>query len=138
MSRRLQVNETMDKCSRMLREVTSDDIDEVKYKLEAIRSQADLVSKLSSDRLTMLEEALPLATHFSLTHGDLQGWLAEIEADIDTVDTMPGSAIDQIKKQQDLVKASNLSYLSAVSLTHCNIVKTNNLSCPSVMSLLHY
>ncbi len=63
-SKRTAVNDTIDKCNKMLRETTSEDADDIKNKLNTIRTQADLVCKLSSERLALLEEALPLASHF--------------------------------------------------------------------------
>jgi hypothetical protein len=101
----------MDRCGQLLREVTSGDVDELSYKLEAIRSQAEVVSELSAARLVALEEALPLASHFTATHDDLHAWLNEIEADIEAIDIVPGSTFDQIKKQQDLAKVCLYSLL---------------------------
>ena len=68
--------------------------------------QADLVCKLSNERLALLEEALPLASHFSETHADLQSWLGEIEAEIQSL-VVPGDANpDQIRKQLENAKVS--------------------------------
>ncbi len=63
-AKRTAVNDTIDKCNKMLRETTNEDADDIKNKLNTIRTQADLVCKLSSERLALLEEALPLASHF--------------------------------------------------------------------------
>ena len=63
-SKRRAVNDTIDKCNKMLRETTNEEADDIKNKLSTIRSQADLVCKLSGERLGLLEEALPLASHF--------------------------------------------------------------------------
>lgn len=66
--------------------------------------QADLVCKLSSERLELLEEALPLASHFSETHADLRSWLGEIQAEIDTLVAPQDASAEQIRKQQDNAK----------------------------------
>lgn len=63
-AKRKAVNTTIDKCNKMLRETTNEEADDIKNKLDTIRNQADLVCKLSSERLAVLEEALPLASHF--------------------------------------------------------------------------
>ena len=95
----------------MLRETTSEEADDIKNKLDTIRNQADLVCKLSNERLALLEEALPLASHFSETHADLQSWLGEIEAEIDSLDVPADGNVEQIKKQQDNAKVSSLCLL---------------------------
>ena len=88
----------------MLRETTNEEADDIKNKLDTIRNQADLVCKLSNERLALLEEALPLASHFSETHADLQSWLGEIEAEIQSLE-VPGDANpEQIRKQLDNAK----------------------------------
>ena len=63
-SKRDTVNQTIDKCNKMLRETTNSEADDIKNKLNTIRNQADLVCRLSNDRLMLLEEALPLTSHF--------------------------------------------------------------------------
>ncbi len=63
-SKRHAVNDTIAKCSKMLRETVNEEAEDIKSKLDTIRNQADLVCKLSNARLEQLEEALPLASHF--------------------------------------------------------------------------
>lgn len=100
------MNQTIDKCNKMLRETTNAEADDIKNKLNTIRNQADLVCRLSSERLMLLEEALPLTSHFSETHADLQSWLGEIEAEIVSLDVPSDSDAEQIRKQQDNAKVS--------------------------------
>ena len=66
--------------------------------------QADLVLKLSTERLSLLEEALPLASHFSETHADLESWLGEIEAEINSLQVPQDGTAEQIRKQQENAK----------------------------------
>ena len=61
---------------------------------------------LSNERLGLLEEALPLASHFSETQADLQSWLGEIEAEINSLDVPAGGTSEQIRKQQDNAKVN--------------------------------
>ena len=88
----------------MLRETTNEEADDIKSKLATIRNQADLVCKLSSERLGILEEAVPLASHFNETHADLQAWLGEVEAEIESLEVPEEGNAEQIKKQQENAK----------------------------------
>ena len=60
--------------------------------------------KLSTERLSLLEEALPLASHFSETHADLESWLGEIEAEINSLQVPQDGTAEQIRKQQENAK----------------------------------
>lgn len=60
----------------------------------------DTVSGLSSDRLGILEQALPLAEHFHDTHADLSNWLDDMEQQVSLL-AMPALRPDQIAQQQD-------------------------------------
>lgn len=85
--------------------------------------------KLSNERLGLLEEALPLASHFSETHADLQSWLGEIEAEINSIDVPTGgdTSSEQIRKQQDNAKV-RIHLLSRANY----IVIPDVIKCPSV------
>ena len=67
-------------------------------------SAAVQVSKLSADRLSVLEQALPLAEHFNESHGELSEWLDEAEGEAMRLD-VPALRPDQIQRQQDKNKA---------------------------------
>ena len=58
------------------------------------------MSKLSSDRLSSLEQALPLAEHFFETHLGISDWLDETEAEALRLD-MPALRPDQVQRQMD-------------------------------------
>ena len=73
--------------------------------MDEVKHAADSVSKLSADRLSILEQALPLATHFTDTHEDLLKWFGHAETDLRKQDA-PALNTDQIKQQQDLVKVN--------------------------------
>ena len=72
--------------------------------MDELKQQADNVAKLSAERLSILEQTLPLAAHFQEIHDDLLKWYAEVEpAIMENQDVMAINA-DQIKAQQDTVK----------------------------------
>jgi len=62
------------------------------------------VSKLSSDRLNALEQALPLAEHFFDTHIQLNQWMDAMEDEIGVLDT-PAIRPEQIIKLQEKTQA---------------------------------
>lgn len=93
----------------MLLETTNEEADDIKHKLNIIRDQADLVFRLSSERCSSLEEALPLVSHFCDTRTDLQSWLNEMEAEVNSMEVdVDGGAADQIKKQLENAKVERL------------------------------
>lgn len=87
----------------MLRETTNPQTDEIKIRLDSIRTQADIVCQLSGDRLHHLEAALPLATHFSENQTEIQNWLDEMEADVKAQGNT-GENLEQVRKQLDNLK----------------------------------
>ena len=58
------------------------------------------VSELSAVRLSILEQALPLAEHFFEAHADLSQWLDEMETELSELDA-PAIRADQIVRQQE-------------------------------------
>merc|ERR1719499_2625397 len=64
----------------------------------------ETVISLSSERLGILEQALPLAEHFYETHGEINEWLDDIEREVMQL-MKPGMRPDQIAKQQDIVRS---------------------------------
>ena len=68
------------------------------------------MSQLSADRLSILEQALPLAEHFYEAHVDLSQWLDEMEAEVMDLDA-PAIRADQIVRQQE----GNKMLLAAVT-----------------------
>lgn len=68
--------------------------------MEDLKDIMDIVSKLSSDRLGVLEQALPLAEHFHQSHADLSSWLDDMERQVAML-AMPALRPDLIAQQQD-------------------------------------
>lgn len=101
--KRNAVKEIINKCNKMLRETTNSQTDEIKSRLDSIRTQADIVCQLSAERLHQLESALPLATHFSENQSEIQAWLDEMEAEI-KAQGAPSENLEQVKKQYDNMK----------------------------------
>merc|ERR1719495_2532588 len=69
-----------------------------------LKETMDTVISLSTERLAILEQALPLAEHFYETHAELNEWLDDIEREV--MNQMnPGMRPDQIAKQQEIVRS---------------------------------
>ncbi|XP_005100351.2 microtubule-actin cross-linking factor 1 [Aplysia californica] len=104
-NKRNAVKEIIDKCTRMLRETTNAQTDEIKSRLDSIKTQADVVCQLSAERLQQLEAALPLATHYGENQTEVTSWLEEMEAELGAQGE-PGQNLEQVKKQHDNLKAT--------------------------------
>jgi hypothetical protein len=89
---------------RLRRESTTEEDPVLKDKMDELKTQADTVAKLSADRLSVLEQTLPLAVHFQETHDDLEQWLDTMESEALEQPEQPAINADQIKEQQDHVK----------------------------------
>ncbi|XP_055900100.1 dystonin-like isoform X2 [Biomphalaria glabrata] len=103
--KRNAVKDIIDKCTHMLRETANSQSDEIKFRLDTITQQADLVCQLSADRLHQLEAALPLATHYGENQTEVCAWLDEMEAEL-VAQGEPGLNLEQVKKQHDNLKAN--------------------------------
>lgn len=68
--------------------------------MEDLKDIMDIVSKLSSDRLGILEQAFALAEHFYQSHADLSSWLDDMERQVAML-AMPALRPDLIAQQQD-------------------------------------
>ena len=90
---------------RLSREFEEDPV--LKDKLEDLRRQMDDSVKMSNDRLSLLEQAVPLANHFQETHEDITKWMDELEEQIREQDKPVGTP-EQIKEHQDMVKVGIL------------------------------
>ncbi|ESO82078.1 hypothetical protein LOTGIDRAFT_237159 [Lottia gigantea] len=99
------VKDIINKCNKMLRETTNSQTDEIKSRLDSIRTQADIVCQLSSERLHQLESALPLASHYSDSQAEVTAWLDEMEAEL-KAQGKPGDSLEQIRKQYDHLKGT--------------------------------
>ena len=90
---------------RLLREGSVDDEGAFNDKMDTLKQQSDAVSKLSSDRMVQLEQAMPLSKTFLEAHQDLLAWFSEVEPAVAELEVMSINQ-DQVKKQQDKVKVS--------------------------------
>lgn len=100
-SQKGRVRDVLSTAKKVLRESPpSEDTSLIREKMEDLRETMDTVSALSSDRLGILEQALPLAEHFHDTHGVLANWLADMEEQISML-SMPALRPDLIAQQQD-------------------------------------
>ncbi|GFN99913.1 microtubule-actin cross-linking factor 1 [Plakobranchus ocellatus] len=102
-NKRGAVKEIIDKCTHMLRETANSQTDEIKTRLNSISQQADIVCRLSAERLQQLESALPLAGHYGENQLEVSAWLEEMEAEI-AAQGSPGDSLEQVKKQHDNLK----------------------------------
>ncbi|XP_055530757.1 dystonin isoform X41 [Wyeomyia smithii] len=72
----------------------------LREKLEDLKEVVDTVAGLCSNRLAILEQALPLSEHFADSHTGLVTWLNDMEHQISML-AMPALRLDQIAIQQD-------------------------------------
>ncbi|XP_058116978.1 dystonin isoform X1 [Anopheles coustani] len=72
----------------------------LREKLEDLKEMVETVAALCSNRLSVLEQALPLSEHFADSHTGLVGWLSDMEHQISML-SMPALRPDQIAIQQD-------------------------------------
>ncbi|XP_050294632.1 dystonin isoform X32 [Anthonomus grandis grandis] len=100
-SQKGRVRDVLSTAKKVLRESPpSEDTSLIREKMEDLREAMDNVSALSSDRLGILEQALPLAEHFNDTHIGLLNWLGDIEQEVSML-TMPALRPEAIQQQQD-------------------------------------
>lgn len=128
--KRNAVKDIINKCNRMLRETTNAQTDEIKSRLESIKTQADIVCQLSAERLHQLESALPLATHFSENQAEIHSWLDEMEADL-KAHSSPGNTLEQVKKQLDNIKVRRLQCSHSLIVTSIRVI---HLHCIAIIS----
>ncbi|XP_021923220.1 dystonin isoform X2 [Zootermopsis nevadensis] len=100
-SQKGRVRDVLSTAKKVLRECAQhEDTSIIREKMEDLRETMDTVSSLSSDRLGVLEQALPLAEHFHETHAGLVSWLDEMEQQVAML-AMPALRPDLISQQQD-------------------------------------
>lgn len=105
-----KVRDVVSSAKKLMRESSSEDMIGIREKMDALRDTSTAVSKLSADRLSVLEQALPLAKHFEESHIDLLTWLDDVEGTVSQLD-IPAVNPEQIKKQQDNSKVKVLNVL---------------------------
>ena len=101
-SQKGRVRDVLAAAKKLLREsAETRETEQIKEKMEDLKETMETVIKLSSDRLNILEQALPLSEHFHETHHELNQWLDEIEKE--TMNQLnPGMRPDQIAKAQEI------------------------------------
>ncbi|XP_035790474.1 dystonin-like isoform X9 [Anopheles albimanus] len=72
----------------------------LREKLEDLKEVVETVATLCANRLSVLEQALPLSEHFADSHTGLVSWLNDMEHQISML-SMPALRPDQIAIQQD-------------------------------------
>merc|ERR1719225_1882171 len=104
-SQKGQVRGVLANAKKVLRESAETAATEmVKEKMDDLKETMENVISLSSERLGILEQALPLAIHFFETHGEINEWLDDIEREVMNL-VNPGMRPDQIAKQQEIVRS---------------------------------
>lgn len=72
------------------------------FSFQVLKELTDSVCQLSAERLSVLEEALPLAEHFQNSLVEFNDWLTGAERELESAPSvMPGLHRDQLKKQFD-------------------------------------
>jgi hypothetical protein len=74
--------------------------------MDDLKETMENVSRLSNDRLSALEQALPLAEHLVDAHTDLCHWLDDIEQETNMMDA-PSLRAEQIMRQQEINSVSH-------------------------------
>merc|ERR1719208_370440 len=104
-SQKGRVRDVLSNAKKVLREsAQTSDLEQVKEKMEDLKETMETVISLSSERLGILEQALPLAIHFFETHGEINEWLDDIEREVMNL-VNPGMRPDQVAKQQEIVRS---------------------------------
>ncbi|KAK9887502.1 hypothetical protein WA026_023054 [Henosepilachna vigintioctopunctata] len=100
-SQKSRVRDVLSTAKKVLRETPpNEDTSLIREKMDDLREAMDTVSALSTDRLGILEQALPLAEHFHDTHNVLVHWLNDMEEQVSML-SMPALRPDLIAQQQD-------------------------------------
>ena len=104
-SQKGRVRDVLSNAKKVLRgSAQTSDTEQVREKMEDLKETMETVISLSSERLGILEQALPLAEHFYETHGEINEWLDDIEKEV-MAQMNPGMRPDQIAKQQEIVRS---------------------------------
>ncbi|XP_037048318.1 microtubule-actin cross-linking factor 1 isoform X31 [Bradysia coprophila] len=100
-SQKGRVRDVTAAAKKVLRESQpNDNTAALREKLEDLKEVVDTVAQLCSDRLSILEQALPLSEHFADSHSTISSWLDDMEHQISLL-SMPALRADQIAIQQD-------------------------------------
>ena len=100
-SQKGRVRDVTSSAKKVLRESQpNDNTAMLREKLEDLKEIVETVAALCSERLSILEQALPLSEHFADSHNGLIVWLSDMEHQISIL-SMPALRPDQIAIQQD-------------------------------------
>lgn len=100
-SQKGRVRDVMAAAKKVLRESQpNDNTIALREKLEDLKEVVDTVVSLCAERLSILEQALPLSEHFADSHNAFTLWLDDMEHQISVL-SMPALRPDQIAIQQD-------------------------------------
>ena len=112
-SQRSKARDILSTAKRLCRETPSLDSDPVLHdKMDDLQRQSNSCAKLSADRLSVLEQAMPLTSDFHEASDELSTCLDKLEDDISQPE-LPTVTAEQIREQQQQVKVCfNLSSYS--------------------------
>ncbi|CRK91723.1 CLUMA_CG005357, isoform G [Clunio marinus] len=100
-SQKGRVRDVTSSAKKVLRESQpNDNTSTLREKLDDLKEIVDTVAGLCADRLSILEQALPLSEHFADSHNGFTAWLNDMEHQISIL-AMPALRPDQIAIQQD-------------------------------------
>ncbi|XP_070505716.1 microtubule-actin cross-linking factor 1 isoform X17 [Chironomus tepperi] len=100
-SQKGRVRDVTSSAKKVLRESQpSENTSMLREKLEDLKEIVETVSSLCAERLSILEQALPLSEHFADSHNGFTAWLNDMEHQISLL-AMPALRADQIAVQQD-------------------------------------
>ena len=102
-SQKGRVRDVMTNAKKLMRESSGEDMAHIRDKAEDLKELANHVTQLCQDRLSALEQALPLAAHFFEAHSELTQWLDEAEAEVQMLGK-PAIHAAQIRRQQEVTK----------------------------------
>jgi len=103
-SQRGKARDILTIAKRLCRETSSLDTDPVLHdKMDELHRQSNSCAKLSADRMSYLEQAVPLAADFQETHDDLAVRLDILEEAIRQQEP-PAISPEQINEQQNRLK----------------------------------
>lgn len=105
-SQRGKARDILSTAKRLCRETPSLDSDPVLHdKMEDLQRQSNSCAKLSADRLSVLEQAVPLTSDFDDASNELSACLDKLEDDSSYPEPTMVTA-EQIREQQEKVKVS--------------------------------
>jgi hypothetical protein len=130
-SQKGRVRDVLANTKKVLREFAqTTETEQVKEKMEDLKETMETVVKLSLDRLSILEQALPLSEHFYETHNELTVWLDEIEPQAMN-QLLPAMRPDLIAKQQEI----NRSFMQSVQ-DHKSVLDRLNKTGGALLKLI--